>query len=111
MNVAFIIFGLFVGGVGLASAGIGIGIPMIPIGIYLVIRGIRAFHHDKKQEEKDVYEKQKIFESTNVGKFLLGVLLIIIGVPISAMIIGIPIIIAGVCLILVAVNIIGQNKT
>lgn len=37
---AFILWGLVIGGAGVASAGCGIGIPMIPVGLVLLAYGI-----------------------------------------------------------------------
>jgi hypothetical protein len=92
VGIVFILFGLFIGGVGIASAGIGIGIPMIPFGIYLIAKGIGSFY--KKQVNSSIYLKYTHFE-----KVLLGLLLIIIGFSTSLLIIGIPIIAVGVYLI------------
>lgn len=93
LGLGFIIFGIVVGGVGVATAGFGIGIPMIPIGIYLVWRGFAR----KKIEN----EKQDPFavEKSSGGKIGLGVILILIGLATSALLIGIPILLYGVYLI------------
>jgi len=98
-GILFAIFGLLVGGIGVASAGFGVGIPMIPLGIYLIVRGFRAFSHQKEMEETSVYEPQRPFEGTRFGRFLLGILLILFGIATSALLVGIPVIIAGVILI------------
>lgn len=103
VGIAFLIFGLTIGGVGLATAGIGIGIPMIPLGIYFLIRGLRSFLHTRnKKENKDIADipKQKIFEATKPGRICLGIILILIGLATSATLIGIPIVIIGVVLII-----------
>ena len=99
IGILLIIFGLFIGGAGIATAGIGIGIPMIPIGIYLFIRGFRCFAHDSQMKNQEHYIKQKSFESTGLGKFGLGVIFILVGIATSALLIGIPIFIIGVFLI------------
>lgn len=72
IGIAFIIFGLTIGGVGIASAGVGIGIPMIPFGIYIILRGYRALNNDKRGDFD--------FEKTPIGKIALGILLIIIAI-------------------------------
>ena len=99
-GILLIVFGLVVGGAGIATAGIGIGIPMIPLGIYILIRGGRTLLHESKMEEKGTYIKQEAFESTAFGKFAFGIILILIGIATSALIIGIPVIIVGVVLII-----------
>ena len=70
IGIGFVFFGIFIGGVGLASAGVGIGIPMIPIGIYIIIRGYNKVKGNT----------QILFEKTSKGKILLGILLIIISI-------------------------------
>lgn len=92
-------FGLLIGGIGIASAGVGIGIPMIPLGVYLIVRGIRSFFHEKQQEETGTYEKQPIFERTRAGRIGLGIILILVGIATSALLIGIPLIIIGLVLV------------
>lgn len=99
-GILMIVFGLIVGGAGIATAGIGIGIPMIPLGIYILIRGGRTLAHESEIEEKETYIKQEAFESTTFGKFAFGIILILIGIATSALIIGIPVIIVGVVLII-----------
>ena len=88
-----VLLGLLVGSVGLATAGIGIGIPLIPVGLYLVARGIYS-----KQSTVDAAPKP-IFERTGAGRFWLGVLLCIIGVPALATGVGIPVVAVGAWLI------------
>lgn len=101
VGIAVILFGLLVGGVGVASAGIGIGIPMIPLGIYLTIRGWRIYHHEKEQEESDVINPMPLepLEKTKWGKILLGILLVIVGAGASAFLVGIPILAYGIWII------------
>ena len=70
IGIGIVLFGIFIGGIGMTSARIGIGIPMIPLGIYLIIRG-----YNKVQGNTSV-----LFERTSKGKFLLGILLIFIGI-------------------------------
>ena len=96
VGVSILLFGLFIGGIGLASAGVGIGIPMIPIGIYVTYRGWRICNHvmkTRKQQEKTELVK---FEKTKLGKFGLGVILILIGIGTSSFGIGIVIFLAGI---------------
>ena len=76
-GIAIIIFGLVVGGVGLATAGFGIWIPMIPLGLYIIFRGYRQ----TKGEKGDF-----AFEKTPTGKICLAILLIAIGTGGSALI-------------------------
>lgn len=104
IGFGILLFGIFIGGVGLASAGIGIGIPMIPLGIYICYRGFRIVQHEKVKEQSEVIDLTPLesFEKTKVGKTALGSLLILIGVGTSAFIIGIPIFLVGVWLIYLA---------
>jgi len=101
-GVGFILFGFFIGGIGLATAGIGIGIPMIPIGIFLVFRGLYCWAQDENIQNSESLTEldKKSFESTKFGRFALGVILILVGVATSALLIGIPIAIVGIILIL-----------
>ena len=94
LGVGFILFGIFVGGVGVATAGFGIGIPMIPIGIYLVWRGYAR----KKPEDPFAPEKSPL------GKIGLGIILILIGLATSEFIVGIPILLYGAYLIYTAIR-------
>jgi hypothetical protein len=100
IGIAFIIFGVLIGGTGLASAGVGISIPMMPIGIYLIIRGYKTDEHKKEQSKTKEHIEVNEFEKTKLGKILLGILLIIIGIGTSSLIIGIPIGLIGLYLIL-----------
>tara|TARA_B100001964_G_C13779935_1_gene399818 strand:+ start:74 stop:397 length:324 start_codon:yes stop_codon:yes gene_type:complete len=68
--IGLIVFGLVIGGVGLASAGVGIRIPMIPLGVYLMVRGFHSLY----SEQKGGFE----FEKTKIGKIGLAILLIIL---------------------------------
>ena len=92
-GIGFIVFGIFVGGVGVATAGFGIGIPMIPIGIYLVWRGFAR--------KKIVNERGDPFavEKSSGGKIGLGIILVLVGLATSALIVGIPILLYGIYLI------------
>ncbi|WP_143075553.1 hypothetical protein [Desulfomicrobium apsheronum] len=98
IGIGFIIFGLFIGGVGVATAGVGIGIPVIPIGIYLVWRGFSRKRLTGNQNDPFVFEK------SSQGKIGIGILLIIIGIATSALVIGIPIALYGVYLIYTALK-------
>ena len=69
LGFGFVLFCLIIGGVGLVTAGVGIGIPMIPLGIYLMIRGYYKVKTNSKL----------IFEKTSNGKILLGILLFLLG--------------------------------
>jgi hypothetical protein len=104
IGIAFIIFGVLIGGTGLASAGVGMSIPMIPIGIYLIVRGYKDDEHNKEQEKTTTHIKKITFEKTKLGKILLGILLIIIGIGTSSLIVGIPLSIYGLYLILIGTN-------
>jgi len=111
VGMAFIAFGIIIGGVGIATAGIGIGIPMIPIGIYLVIRGFHSLKKKKKIINDEVSEINssnndamsrnknggKPFEFTRLGNILFGLLLNIIRIPIifQAPIIGLIVVVFG----------------
>lgn len=98
IGIGFIIFGLLIGGVGVATAGVGIGIPVIPIGIYLVWRG---FSRKRLTENRnDPFE----FERSSKGKIGIGILLILIGIATSAQLIGIPIALYGAYLIYTALK-------
>ena len=98
LGFGVLLFGLFIGGVGVASAGIGIGIPMIPLGIYLTYRGWRIYKYNEATEMSDVVNPDPLIplEETKVGKVGIGILLILVGVGTSAFIIGVPILITGV---------------
>jgi len=107
IGIAILIFGLLIGGVGVASAGIGIGIPMIPLGLYMTYRGWRIYQHEKEQEETDVINPIPLepLEKTKRGKIGIGIILILVGVGTSAILIGIPIAAYGVWLIYQALKI------
>lgn len=98
IGILILIFGIVVGGVGIASAGVGIGIPMIPLGIYISIRGYRAIKYEREQRFSNVINPMPLtpFEKTRLGKVGLGSLLILLGVGTSALLIGIPLIAYGV---------------
>lgn len=101
IGIGFILFGLLVGGVGLASAGVGIGIPMIPIGAYIAFRGGRIIQNEKINQSRSEPERLplKVFERTKTGKTGLGIILLLVGVGTSAFLIGIPIAIVGLWLL------------
>jgi hypothetical protein len=92
-GIGIILFGLIICGVGLATAGVGIGIPMIPLGGYIVIRGGRKLYLDKRISHSPAFER------TRSGRFLFGILLVMIGVATSALVIGIPVAVVGVGLV------------
>jgi ABC-type phosphate transport system permease subunit len=94
-GIGIILFGVLIGGVGVATAGVGNGIPMIPLGIYLIWRGIY-----RKKINKDLLnpEPYKV-EKTPLGKILFGILISTFGLAFSAIIIGIPILLYGIFLI------------
>ena len=98
VGIGFILFGIFVGGVGVATAGFGIGIPMIPIGIYLVWRGFARKKIENEREDPFAVEK------SSGGKVGLGIILILVGIATSALIIGIPILLYGIYMIYTAVK-------
>jgi len=60
VGVGFIVFGLLIGGVGVATAGIGTAIPIIPIGIYLVWRGLARKKLVKQTEDPFAVEKSSV---------------------------------------------------
>jgi len=91
-GIGIILFGLVIGGVGVATAGIGIGIPMIPIGAYLAYRGGRTLYLRKRTADVPTFER------TRFGGVLFGILLVLIGIATSALLIGIPIAVAGCAL-------------
>ncbi len=97
IGLGFILFGLFIGGAGLASAGVGIGIPMIPIGIYIAYRGGRIIQYEKQKQSECLSEPLPLepLEKTKAGKTGLGTILLIVGAETSALLIGIPIAIVG----------------
>lgn len=101
LGIGVILFGLIIGGVGVATAGIGIGIPMVPLGIYLTYRGWRIYQHEEIEKYKAPEERVELtpLERTKKGKIGVGILLIILGLGTSALIIGVPIGIAGVWLL------------
>lgn len=90
-----ILWGVIVGGAGLATAGMGIGIPLIPIGIYLIVRGL----HRKGALNTSHENSKKNLEETGGGKFWLGMLLCFIGVPAIGAGIGIVLVLIGLYLI------------
>jgi hypothetical protein len=97
LGISVLLFGLIIGGAGIASAGVGIGIPMIPLGIYLTYRGWRIYKHEETQKIDPSLDKPlQPLEKTKIGKTGLGILLILIGIGTSTMVIGIPILIVGV---------------
>jgi len=98
LGVGILLFGIIIGGVGLASAGIGIGIPMIPIGVYLTYRGWRIYKHEKTMQSSEIVNTESLqpLEKTKIGRIGVGIILILVGIGTSAMIIGIPILLIGV---------------
>ena len=97
VGIAILIFGLFVGGFGLATAGIGIGIPMLPIGGYLTYRGWRIYKHEREthKSDPDTLSTLEPLEKTEFGKASIGIILVAISASASALIVGIPILVAG----------------
>jgi hypothetical protein len=102
VGLGIILFGIFVGGVGVATAGFGIGIPMIPIGIYLVWRGFARKKIENRNNEAFAVEKSP------AGKIGIGIILILVGLATSAFIVGIPILVYGAYLIFTAIR---SNQT
>ena len=98
LGIAVLLFGLLIGGVGIASAGLGIGIPMIPLGIYFTYRGWRIYKHEEGTQDSDVVNPAPLepLENTKIGKISIGILLILVGARTSAFFIGIPILLAGI---------------
>ena len=96
--MAVLVFGIFIGGVGVASAGIGIGIPMIPLGIYLTYRGWRIFKHEEALQDSGILNPAPLepLEKTRIGKVGIGILLILVGIGTSVFLIGVPILLWGV---------------
>ena len=95
IGIGLLLWGIVVGGVGLATAGMGIGIPLIPIGIYLFVRGL----HRKGVLNSTPENKSKNLEETGGGKFWLGIILCFIGVPAIGAGIGIVLVVIGLYLI------------
>lgn len=106
IGIGILMFGLLIGGVGLASAGIGIGIPMVPLGAYMTYRGWRIYKHGEDLKDSDVINPEPLvpLENTNIGKVALGILLILIGLGTSTMLIGIPILLLGLWIIYKAIK-------
>ncbi|MAF68672.1 MAG: hypothetical protein CMH25_04935 [Micavibrio sp.] len=97
IGIGVLLFGLVVGGAGLATTGVGIAIPMIPLGIYLTYRGWRIYKHEKMEAlNPSNAHPLKPLEKTKIGKIGLGVLFILVGIGTSAMIIGVPILLVGI---------------
>ena len=114
LGIGVLFFGLFIGGVGVATAGIGIGVPMVPIGIYLTYRGWRIYRYQGQSEHQTPespapLEPLEPLEKTRLGKVAIGILLILVGLGTSADVIGVPILIAGLWFIYKA-NEIGIKK-
>ena len=95
IGIGLLLWGIVVGGVGLATAGMGIGIPLIPIGIYLFVRGL----HRKGVLNSTPENKNKNLEETGGGKFWLGIILCFIGVPAIGAGIGVVLVAIGLYLI------------
>ncbi|MCB1635063.1 MAG: hypothetical protein KDI51_10775 [Xanthomonadales bacterium] len=95
IGIGLLLWGLVVGGVGVATAGMGIGIPLIPVGIYLIVRGL----HRKGVLYSSQENKKKNLEETSGGKFWLGMILVFIGVPAMGAGIGVVFVIIGLYLI------------
>jgi len=93
VGIGFVLFGLLVGGVGVATAGFGIGIPMIPIGIYLIWRGFARRKIENAPQDPFAVEK------SSGGKIGVGIILVLLGLATSALIVGIPILLYGAFLI------------
>jgi hypothetical protein len=104
LGISILLFGLVVGGVGIATAGVGIGIPMIPLGIYTTYRGFRIYKHEREvaRPESEAKEKLEPLEKTKLGKFGVGVLLVLVGGGTASIIIGIPILLVGIWFIYMA---------
>ena len=111
LGIGVLFFGLFIGGVGVATAGIGIGVPMVPIGIYLTYRGWRIYRYQGQSEYQAPESRAPLepLEKTRLGKVAFGILLILVGLGTSAYVIGIPILIGGLWFIYKA-NEIGIKK-
>lgn len=97
VGIAILLFGLFIGGLGVATAGIGIGIPMLPIGGYLTYRGWRIYKHEREDQENDsdTLSTLEPLEKTEFGRAGIGIILVVISASASALIVGIPVLIAG----------------
>lgn len=94
-GIIILAFGIFVGGIGLASAGIGIGLPVIPVGIYLIWRGYCLTKQRANTDALDQKADSLDFERSSKGQIGIGIIVLLIGIGTSAMIIGIPIAMAG----------------
>ena len=94
-GIIIIVFGICVGGIGVASAGLGIGLPVIPIGIYLIWRGYCITKQQADPEALDQKADSLDFERSPKGQIGIGIIVLLIGIGTSAMIIGIPIAMAG----------------
>lgn len=95
VGIGLLLWGIVVGGVGVATAGMGIGIPLIPIGFYLIIRGL----HRKGALNSTPDNRRINLEETSGGKFWLGMILVFIGFPAIASGIGVVFVIIGLYLI------------
>lgn len=97
IGISITLFGLIIGGVGIASAGVGIGIPMLPLGLYLTYRGWRIYKYEQEQKEAEIINPEPLIplERTKLGKTAIGIILILVGIGTSASLIGIPILFAG----------------
>lgn len=99
-GAGLLLWGLIIGGVGIASAGIGIGIPLIPVGIYLIARGLYKKSQHAEPKGSHPQSQPKSLEQTGAGKFWLGMLLCLIGTPAIGAGIGIIIVAVGIYLVL-----------
>lgn len=97
LGVSILLFGVLIGGVGVASAGVGIGIPMIPLGMYMTYRGWRIYKYAKEQQNGAVINLVPLepLEQTKRGKIYIGFILILVGIGTSALFIGLPIMAYG----------------
>lgn len=96
-GTAFILLGLSVAAIGVASAGadVGVAVPMIPIGLYVLLCGGGKLLQLGSGDLNRARDQLKPMELTALGAIGIGVVCVFIGVSMTAAVFAMPLIFLG----------------